>query len=383
MGIVVGIDASRNRSGGAKAHLVGLLGAADPTEFGISSVHVWSYGALLDALPDAPWLKKHNPPQLERSLSWQAWWQFCSLSGEIVRQRCNILLSLDAGTIGSYQPSVVMSRDMLSFDPKEMRRYGLSRERLRSVMLRYIQSRSMKRATGVIFLTNFASQAIQATTGKIRHVAIVPHGVGEAFRQSRDLDQWPSARGGEVRCIYVSNADMYKHQWMVVRAISELRSRGHNVSLTLAGGGTGQAQRLLDEELARTDPQRQFVREIGAVAHDAVPGLLREADLFVYASSCENMPNTLLEGMASGLPIACSNRGPMPEVLEEGGVYFDPEDPNEIAAAVERLVMDAGLRSRVVRRAKERSEQFSWARCARETWTFLRESAPDHVGEWR
>ena len=35
------------------------------------------------------------------------------------------------------------------------------------------------------------------------------------------------------------------------------------------------------------------------------------------------MPNTLVEAMASGLPIACSDRGPMPEVLGDGGVLFD------------------------------------------------------------
>jgi len=44
--------------------------------------------------------------------------------------------------------------------------------------------------------------------------------------------------------------------------------------------------------------------------------------------------NILVEAMASGLPIACSNRGPMPEVLGDAGVYFDPEDPHDIARAL-------------------------------------------------
>jgi glycosyltransferase involved in cell wall biosynthesis len=376
MGIVVGIDASRNRSGGAKAHLVGLLGAGDPSRYGIDAVHVWSFRSLLDALPKVPWLSLHNPPALERSLLHQAWWQWYNLPGEIQRVRCDILLSPDAGTIGRYQPSIVMSRDMLSYDHGEMRRYGFSKERLRSVLLRQIQSRSMKRATGVIFLTEFASQSIQQVTGKLDRIAVIPHGVGEAFRQVRDLERWPASQGGEIRCVYVSNADLYKHQWMVVRAFAELRKRGHNVVLTLAGGGAGAAQRLLDEEIARTDPQRQFVREIGALPHDKVPSLLREVDLFVFASSCENMPNTLLEGMASGLPVACSNRGPMPEVLQDGGEYFDPENVSSIAHAIERIIVDRELRMTIARRAKERSEQYSWARCARETWSFLRASAP-------
>ena len=52
MSLIVGIDASRNRSGGAKAHLLGVLRNGDPREHGISAVHVWSYRALLATLPD-------------------------------------------------------------------------------------------------------------------------------------------------------------------------------------------------------------------------------------------------------------------------------------------------------------------------------------------
>ena len=79
MGIVVGIDASRNRSGGAKTHLLGILKDSDPLDHGIREVHVWSYKDLLDALPNAEWLVKHNPPELERSLLRQVWWQYRSL----------------------------------------------------------------------------------------------------------------------------------------------------------------------------------------------------------------------------------------------------------------------------------------------------------------
>lgn len=101
---------------------------------------------------------------------------------------------------------------------------------------------------------------------------------------------------------------------------------------------------------------------------------LAEADLFIFASSCENMPNTLLEAMAVGLPIACSNRGPMPEVLDDGGVYFDPEDAVSIANSVEQLIKDPDLRAKIARRASQLSEQYSWSRCAEETWKFICET---------
>jgi glycosyltransferase involved in cell wall biosynthesis len=110
------------------------------------------------------------------------------------------------------------------------------------------------------------------------------------------------------------------------------------------------------------------------VSRDDLPALLSEADIFVFASSCENMPNTLVEGMAGGLPIACSNRGPMPEVLLHGGTYFDPEDAASIAGAIEELVENRNLRASNARRAAERATLFSWERCSTETWRFMRET---------
>lgn len=368
---VVGIDASRNRSGGAKHHLVGLLQAVNPQDLGIARVHVWAYRSLLAALPDAPWLAKHNPPELEQSLLRQMKWQRFKLPDEIRQYGCDILLSTDAGTVGVFEPSVVMSRDMLSYEPGEMERYRFSGAWLRLLALRYIQARSLRRARGAIFLTQYASQKIQQFSGRLRNVAIVPHGVGEHFRQPAPATAFGN---GPIQCLYVSNAELYKHQWHVIRAVGELRKRGHDLVLTLAGA-SGKAQPLIDDALAQVDPRGEFVKQLGAVQHEELPALIAKSHLFVFASSCENMPNTLLEGMASGLPIACSDRGPMPEVLQDGGVYFNPEDPGSIAAALEQLIVDERLRARTAERARELSEQFSWARCARETWKFLRQNA--------
>ena len=371
MSIVVGIDASRNRSGGAKVHLSGILENADPVAYGIDTVHVWSYRSLLAALPDAPWLVKHNPPALERSLLRQVWWQYHHLPNEARARGCRLLLNTDAGSVCPYQPAVAISQDMLSYEPGEMRRYGFSKSRLRLILLRYIQASTLRRADAAIFLTAYASKVIQSVTGPLPRVSIIPHGLGAGFRRAVPANHWPQLRERPIRCLYVSNAAMYKHQWNVVRAIGALRKRGVAISLVLAGGGSGRAQSLLDRTIEEIDPQREFVQTVGFVQHEELPALLASADLFVFASSCENMPNTLVEAMAAGLPIACSDRGPMPEILQEAGVYFDPEDVPSIADAVARIVSDAELRTRIAQRARRLSEQYSWERCAQETWTLL------------
>jgi hypothetical protein len=94
-GLVVGIDASRNRSGGAIAHLVGIISEGNPLSYGIREVHVWSYKKLLNALPDQQWLVKHNPSELERPLIYQVWWQFRTLSRAAREAKCNLLFATD------------------------------------------------------------------------------------------------------------------------------------------------------------------------------------------------------------------------------------------------------------------------------------------------
>jgi glycosyltransferase involved in cell wall biosynthesis len=267
-----------------------------------------------------------------------------------------------------------MSQDMLSYEPGVIELFGFGKARLRLILLRHLQNRSLREADGAIFLTRYAARVIQEACGSLSHVAYIPHGVGAEFTHAKKVDSWPGQGERPIRAIYVSNAAMYKHQWVVTRAIAALRKRGYDLSLKLVGGGKGRAQRILQAEIAVSDPDRLFVQQLDFVPQKELPALLENADLFVFASSCENMPNTLLESMAVGLPIACSNRGPMPEVLADGGVYFDPEDADSIADAIEKIIQSPTLRSTISQRAKTLSTQYSWKRCADETWAFVVET---------
>ena len=83
------------------------------------------------------------------------------------------------------------------------------------------------------------------------------------------------------------------------------------------------------------------------------------------------MPNILLEGMASGLPIACSNRGPMPEILIKSGVYFDPEKEKSIYNAVKKLILSPKLREKKADQAFNLSRKYAWKTCANDTFKFF------------
>jgi glycosyltransferase involved in cell wall biosynthesis len=65
----------------------------------------------------------------------------------------------------------------------------------------------------------------------------------------------------------------------------------------------------------------------------------------------------------------------MPEVLGDAGVYFDPEQPRDIARALRELIVSPQLRTELAWASNRRAQQFSWQRCADETFEFLVEIA--------
>jgi glycosyltransferase involved in cell wall biosynthesis len=370
----LGIDASNLRVGGGVRHLVELLRAADPGASGFSEVYVWSGRQTLDQIEDRNWLIKAHQPLLDGSLPFRSFWQRFHLSARARSARCDLVLIPGGSYTGDFHPTVTMSRNMLPFLWEEMRRYAWSLVGLRLLMLRWLHSRTFRRADGVIFLTEYARDAVMRVIKNASGaIAIIPHGIDRHLlrppRIQHGIDQY--SKDIPFRMVYVSIVDQYKHQSELAEAVGLLRARGLPVALELIGPAYGPSLNRLRKTLQRVDPRGEFVRYRGAVPYAELSSVYAKADLCVFASSCENMPNILLEGMASGLPVACSNRGPMPQVLGDAGAYFDPENPKDIARALSDLINSPELRARLSAASSERVNVYSWERCAGETFEFL------------
>lgn len=369
--IKVAVDASRVRSGGGVAHLIGILDLEQIDLFGITEIHLWSYQKLLDAVPDKPWLIKHHPPETEASLPRQLCWQATQLEKEIKQTGCHILFSADASTFCRFRPMVVLNQNMLPYEGGIMPLYGLSKDRLRQAFILEVQKRAFKFADASIFLTQHSAIRIQHYSGKLSAYTVIPHGVGEVFKHTPVTRTWPEQSQQPIPCLYVSPILEYKHQWVVVQAIKRLRDQGLPVTLTLIGGGGPRARQRLARQIEISDPEHQFVELLEFLPHEEIPARIADAAIFIFASGCETFGISLLEAMAVGVPIACSNQSSLPETLQDGGAYFNPRDDVSIAQALNTLIHDPAKRAVLAARAKKLSESYSWSRCANETWRYI------------
>jgi len=83
------------------------------------------------------------------------------------------------------------------------------------------------------------------------------------------------------------------------------------------------------------------------------------------------MPNTLIEGMSTSLPIICSDYGPMTEIIDDCALFFDPEKVNTIVKSLHEIIINDNLRLKKAKKSYELSTEFSWKKCSYQTFEFI------------
>jgi glycosyltransferase involved in cell wall biosynthesis len=109
------------------------------------------------------------------------------------------------------------------------------------------------------------------------------------------------------------------------------------------------------------------VRFLSWVSDEDLEGLYAAAACFAFPSLAEGFGLPVLEAMQRGVPVACSNAGPLPEVGGDAVRYFDPLDVGDLTAALSDLLTDPRLREGLANAGRQRASSFTWERTARET----------------
>jgi glycosyltransferase involved in cell wall biosynthesis len=382
--LIIGIDATNIRDGGGLSHLVEVLKVINVAQLDIDRIVVWGGLSTLSAIEERPWLVKSNFVALNKGLLQRTIWQYLHLSKAARNESCDLLFVPGGSYLGSFKPVVVMSQNLLPFDMVELRRYGWSLFTLKLLFLRYFQSRSFRKADGIIFLTKYASKLTLKVTGKLPgKTTIIPHGLNHRFNKpakaQRKITEYSDAK--PYRILYLSRIEKYKHHRNVVEAISSLRKQGLPISLDLAGPANSDALDSLNNILDCEDPNGQWVSYHGEIPYKKIHSLYEKADLAVWASTCETFGMILLENMASALPIACSKKEPASNIAGAAALYFDSEKPDDISRVLHKMIMSPKLRKKLAKAGPLRAKKYSWLACANSTFTFLKTIVKDFEGK--
>ncbi|MGV8093740.1 MAG: glycosyltransferase family 4 protein [Mangrovibacterium sp.] len=372
--MILGIEASNIRAGGGLTHLTELISNIEQQEIGFDKVIIWGSTSTLDKLPEMEWLVKKSNKMIDKSFLTALIWQILFFRREARKLNCSLAFAPGSTFLSGFRPYVTMSQNMLPFELKELFRFKGWVTRLRFLVLYLTQSYTFKNAGGLIFLTNYAkeyiSKSIRIDTGK---TTIIPHGINTFFfnqpKEQRAINTY--SEKNPYRLLYVSIVTVYKHQWNVAKAVSELRRKGYPVVLDLVGPSTEEGFALLSPVMKSEDPDQKFIFYHGMANREQLKVFYQQADAFVFASSCENMPIILIEAITAGLPIACSERRPMSEVLKKNGFYFNPENVDSITDALILLCENPDLRSQMSSNTINEVKGYTWRVCAQNTFNYL------------
>jgi len=324
-------------------------------------------------LPDKPWLELRKISNLNQQIPQRIFWQQTKL-GKLATESCDLLFVPGGIYLGGFRPYVSMFQNMQIFESKERSREGFSKEWLRLSLLKWAQSRTFREASGLICLSEYSHNYLTQHHSFVidqTPVQLIPHGTEKIKNKHILSDIKRNPINGIIRLLYVSTVKKYKHQWNLIDAVGLLRKDGIPIELHLVGGGDSPALNLMQDAIHRNKSDKNFIFYHGNLPYEQTLEWYHKTDIFVFPSSCETFGISLLEAMTAGLPIASSDRGPMPEVLKDAGLYFNPESVTSIKNCLRYMIENPNLWQRFGKKAKLYSQAYSWKKCADETFAFL------------
>ncbi|HLN03749.1 MAG TPA: glycosyltransferase family 1 protein [Bryobacteraceae bacterium] len=242
----------------------------------------------------------------------------------------------------------------------------------RAAQLRLTVRRTIQAAARILTVSEFSRDAIARAYGlDPDRIAVVHNAAADCFHQVR-RETAPAQvrqRFGLTAPFILSVGDLQprKNHIGLIEAFARMARACPQLThqLVLAGKETWFGHRVYDA--AKRSGVADRIRFLGFVSDDDLLQLYNACELFCFPSFYEGFGLPVLEAMACGAAVCCSNTSAVPEVADGAAILFNPYNADEIARAMLDLIQLPELRSRMRRLGLQRAPQFSWQKAAQKT----------------
>ena len=270
---------------------------------------------------------------------------------------------------------VLMLHNMEPFHFREYR-YGL-KSQLRNNVLYWKSSCTLRKAERVIAVSRFVEQLL---TRRLRispsRVRLIYHGQDTAFTPDGNLekDQDRLRAIGVVGEFLLTCGSLlpYRRCEDVIAAFNQCAgSIGVGINLVIAGAGSDARYAATIRNAISHSPYRNRIVATGHVSKETMSALYRRCRTCIIASEIEACPMIAIEAMSSGCALISSDRPPLPEVFQGASLEYRSRDVEGLAGMIQTCLRNDALRLAIKARALQRAEEFSWEKCANETYAAL------------
>jgi glycosyltransferase involved in cell wall biosynthesis len=239
---------------------------------------------------------------------------------------------------------------------------------IRDKGMRVLVPQAARRSDRVIADSHSTRQDLMTMLGvRPELIDVVPLGLGGVKRETPLTERETRARfelGERSVLLSLSAKRPHKNLLALIGAFARIPAERRPL-LVLPGYPTWHEAEL--RARAATAGIVEDVRFLSWLSGEELEGLWALAEAFVFPSLYEGFGLPVLEAMARGVPVACSNASSLPEVAGDAALLFDPHDEAAIAEALRRLLDDPPLRESLRARGLVRVKEFTWERTARLT----------------
>lgn len=235
---------------------------------------------------------------------------------------------------------------------------------------------SAENADAVLTLSDFSKKTIVESFGiDSRKVSGIHLSAGNEFYL--DVDEKKSAEIRQKYALpesfgfYPANTWPHKNHRALLEAMRIYREKYGECPKLVFTGAEGGAHKAFLDSVKKYGLESQ-IKHLGYVKTEDLPYIYREAAFLVFPSLFEGFGIPVLEAMVSGCPVVCSRAASLPEIAGDAALYFDPQNPSEMASQLRKVIEDDGLRKELIEKGRRRSEGFIWRRAAEETLQILK-----------
>ncbi|OGH05973.1 MAG: hypothetical protein A2W22_03535 [Candidatus Levybacteria bacterium RBG_16_35_11] len=230
---------------------------------------------------------------------------------------------------------------------------------------------SIKRADKVLTISKSSkNDIINEYKLKPEKVAVTYPGIREILKTSmkEDLVEKFGIKGDYI--LFVGTLQPRKNIKRLIEAFSRLKT---DLELVIVGKKGWMYEEILNapKEYGISDK----VRFLDSVTNEDLPSLYKNALCFILPSLYEGFGLPILEAMQYGCPVITSSISSLPEAAGEAALYVNPEDVDDIAQKLEKMINDSNLREDLIKKGYEQVKKFSWEKTAKETLNVLEEVA--------
>jgi glycosyltransferase involved in cell wall biosynthesis len=239
------------------------------------------------------------------------------------------------------------------------------------LILRILISKVIKRATKILTVSDFTKNEI------LKHFKIDPQKIIVTYEGVNLKKELKSEKFKNLKLenknylLYVGNAFPHKNLERLFEVFKIISLKYQNLYLILVGEINHFYKRL--ERFAKKLKIENKVIFTDKINDEELKNLYQNALAYVCPSLMEGFGLPGLEAMAYNCPVVSSNAGSLPEIYDKAALYFDPKNIEDMTEKIEKIILNQNLRENLKKLGLERVKNFSWEKCARETFNVYKE----------